>query len=126
MRLFNNGYREVKGYSKNEILSVKKKLTTIKSEHIDSDELDEFLKSEFKIDVFNSYLEYYTEIKNFSESYLFSGSKREKVSLKQEILSELKLISNNLTNLNSNGRNIKRIIKNNKFLENFFTIQKLI
>ncbi|GAG78665.1 unnamed protein product, partial [marine sediment metagenome] len=127
MRLFSNnfkGYRDVKGYSKDEILNVKKKLTTIKSEHLDSHEIDEFLKSEFKVDVFNSYLEYYNEIKLFSESYLFSGSNKEYFSLKQEILNELKLVSSNLTNLNSNGRNIKRIIKHNKFLDNFLQISK--
>ncbi len=127
MRLFSNnfeGYREVKGYSKDEILSVKKKLTTIKSEDLDSHEIDEFLKSEFKVDVFNSYSEYYNEIKLFSEFFLFSGSNREYFSLKQEIISELKLVSSNLINLNSNGRNIKRIIKNNKFLENFLKISK--
>ncbi len=124
MRLFNNGFREIKGYSKDEILNVKKKLTTIKSELVDSDEIDEFLKSEFKINVFNSYLKYYNEIKIFSESYLFSGSKRDNVSLKQEILSVLKLVSSNLTNINSNGRNVKRIIKHNKFLDDFLKISK--
>ena len=127
MRLFSNdfkGYREVKGYSQDEILNVKKKLTTIKSEHQDSHEIDDFLKSEFKIDVFKSYSEYYNEIKLFSESYLFSGSNREYFSLKQEIISELKLISSNLISLNSNGRNVKRIIKHNKFLDNFLTISK--
>jgi len=127
LRLFSNnfkGYREVKGYSKDEILNVKKKLTTIKSEQEDSDEIDEFLKSEFKIDVFNLYSEYYNEIKLFSESYLFSDSNKEYFSLKQEIINELKLVSSNLTNLNSNGRNIKRIIKHNKFLDNFLQISK--
>ena len=124
MRLFNNGFREIKGYSKDEILNVKKKLTTIKSELVDSDEIDEFLKSEFKINVFNSYLKYYNDIKIFSESYLFSSSKRDSVSLKQEILSELKLVSSNLTNINSNGRNVKRIIKHNKFLDDFLKISK--
>ena len=127
MRLFSNnfkGYRDVKGYSKDEILNVKKKLTTIKSEHLDSHEINEFLKSEFKVDVFNSYLEYYNEIKLFSESYLFSGSNKEYFSLKQEIIGELKLVSSNLTSLNSNGRNIKRIIKNNNFLDNFLKVSK--
>ncbi|MHA1391162.1 MAG: hypothetical protein ACTSQT_02825 [Promethearchaeota archaeon] len=127
MRLFNNnfeGYREIKGYGKDEILNVKKKLTTIKSEHQDSDEMDEFLKSEFNIDAFNSYSEYYNEIKIFCESYLFSVSDREYFSLKQEIISELKLVSSNLTSLNSNGRNIKRIIKHNIFLDNFLKISK--
>lgn len=125
--MFNNtfeGYREVKGYSKAEILNIKKKLTTIKSEKVNSHEIDEFLESEFEIDVFNSYSEYYNEIKRFSESYLFSGSKRDNFSLKQEIFSELKLVSSNLASLNSNGRNIKRIIKNNKFLDNFLKISK--
>jgi len=127
LRLFNNnfeGYREVKGYSQDEILNVKKKLTTIKSEHQDSHEIDEILKSEFKIDIFNSYSEYYNEIKRFSESYLFSSSNREYFSLKQEIISELKLVSSNLTSLHSNGRNVKRIIKHNKFLDNFLKISK--
>ncbi len=103
---------------------MKKKLTTIKSEDENSPEIDEFLKSEFKIDVFNSYSEYYNEIKKFSESYLFSGSKRDNFSLKQEILSELELISSNLANFNSNGRNVKRIIKHNKFLDDFLKISK--
>ncbi len=127
MRLFSNtfkGYREVKGYSKDEILNVKKKLTPIKSEKVHSHEIDDFLKSDFKIDVLNLYSMYYAEIKRFSESYLFSGSKKEFSSLIQEIQSELKLISKNLANLNSNGRNVRRIIKNNKYLEDFLKISK--
>ncbi len=127
MRLFSNtfkGYREVKGYSQNEILSVKKKLTTIKPEHIDSETIDDFLRSEFNIDVFNSYSEYFTEIRKFSESYLLSGSIGEFPSLKQEIINELKLVSSNITNLNSNGRNIKRTIKNNRYLDDFLKIGK--
>ncbi|MHA1472150.1 MAG: RING finger domain-containing protein [Promethearchaeota archaeon] len=127
MRLFSNtfkGYREVKGYSQNEILSVKKKLTAIKIENINSEKIDDFLRSEFKIDVFNSYSEYFTEIRKFSESYLFSGSIGEYSSLKQEIINELKLITSNITNLNSNGRNIKRTIKNNEFLDEFLKIGK--
>jgi len=105
-------------------LNLKKKITTIKSENVTSHEIDEFLKSEFKIDVFNSYSEYYNEIKRFSESHLFSGSKGDYFSLKQEIISELELVSSNLTNLNSNGRNVKRIIKNNNFLDDFLKISK--
>jgi len=127
LHLFNNtfeGYREVKGYSKDEILNVKKKLTTIKSERVNSDEINEFLKSEFKIEVFNSYSKYYNEVKIFSESYLLSDSSRDNFSLKQEIINELKLVSGNLTNFNSNGRNVKRIIKHNKFLDDFLEKSK--
>jgi tRNA isopentenyl-2-thiomethyl-A-37 hydroxylase MiaE len=124
LRLFSEGYREVKGYSKDEILNLREKITTLNSEKASSHEIDEFLKTKFKIDAFNLYSKYYNEIKTFSEKYLFAGSKKDSVSLKQEIISELKLASNNLTNLNSNGRNVKRIIKNNNFLDNFLKISK--
>ena len=105
-------------------MNLKKKITTIKSENINSLEIDDFVKSEFKIDIFNSYSKFYNEIKIFSESYLFSDLKTDHFSLKQEIISELKLVSSNITNFNSNGRNVKRIIKNNKFLDNFLKINK--
>ncbi|GAH36620.1 unnamed protein product, partial [marine sediment metagenome] len=39
-------------------------------------------------------------------------------------MNELKLISNNLTNLSSNGRNVKRIVKNNEYLDQFLNASK--
>ncbi len=127
MRLFNNkfeGFREIKGYSKDEILRVKNTITELKSDKTKSQELDEFLKSEFKLDVNNSFSDYFNDIKAFCENYLFSHSKKDYFSLKQAITNELKLISNNVTNLSSNGRNVKRLIKNNEYLDEFLNGNK--
>ena len=123
MHLYSNtfeGYKEIKVYNKDDILYLKKLITTLNSDN----EIDEFLTNEFKIDVINLYSKYYKEIVSFSENYLFSGSERDYFSLKQEILSELKLYSSNLGILDSNGRNLKRIIKNNKFLDDFLNLSK--
>ena len=127
LRLFDNnfeGYREINGYSKDEILRVKNTITQLKAENTKSQELDDFLKNEFKIEVFNSFSEYFTNVKIFSEKYLISSSKKEFFSLKQAITNELKLISNNLTNLSSNGRNVKRLVKNNEYLDKFLNDNK--
>jgi hypothetical protein len=127
LRLFNNkfeGFREIKGYSKDEILRVKNTITELKSDKTKSQELDEFLKSEFKLDVNNSFSDYFNDIKAFCENYLFSHSKKDYFSLKQAITNELKLISNNVTNLSSNGRNVKRLIKNNEYLDEFLNGNK--
>ncbi|GAH49269.1 unnamed protein product, partial [marine sediment metagenome] len=51
-------------------------------------------------------------------------SKKDYPSLKQAIMSELKLISSNVTNLSSNGRNLKRLIKNNEYLDEFLKVSK--
>ena len=106
LRLYNNGYEEVNGYSKDEILRVKNSITKLKLDKTQTQELDEFLKVEFKLELINAYSEYFSNIKTFSEKYLVSHHSKEFFSLKQAITNELKLISNNLTNLNSNGRNV--------------------
>ena len=127
MRLFDNkfkGYRKIKGYSKDEILRVKNTITELISDKTKSPELDEFLKSEFKLEVNNSFLDYFNDIKAFCENYLFSQSKKDYFSLKQAITNELKLISSNVTNLSSNGRNVKRLIKNNEYLDDFLNENK--
>ncbi len=127
MRLFDNnfkGYREIKGYSKDEILRVKNTVTALKSDTTKSQELDTFLKSEFKLEVINSFSDYFSNIKTFSEKYIVSHSKKDFFSLKQAITNELKLISNNLTNLSSNGRNVKRLVKNNEHIDQFLTDSK--
>ena len=127
MRLFDNkfkGYRKIKGYSKDEILRVKNTITELISDKKKSPEFDEFLKSEFKLEVNNSFLDYFNDIKAFCENYLFSQSKKDYFALKQAITNELKLISNNVTNLSSNGRNVKRLIKNNEYLDDFLNANK--
>jgi hypothetical protein len=68
LRLFGNtfeGYREIKGYSKEEILSIKNSISSLKSDKTKSQEIEDFLKSEFKLEVLNSFTEYFNEIKSF-------------------------------------------------------------
>jgi len=127
LRLFGNtfeGYSEIKGYSKEEILSIKNSITNLKSDKTKSQEMEDFLKSEFKLEVLNSFTEYFNEIKPFCENYLFSQTKMDYCSLKAVIIEELKLISSNLTNLSSNCRNVKRLVKNGGHIENYLTICK--
>ncbi|MBA7637344.1 hypothetical protein ES703_44987 [subsurface metagenome] len=115
MRLFGNtfgGYRVIKGYSKEEILSIKNSISSLKSDKTKSQEIEDFLKSEFKLEVLNSFTEYFNEIKPLCENYLFSQTKKDYYSLKTVIIDELKLISSNLTNLSSNSRNVKRFVTN--------------
>ncbi len=127
MRLFGNtfeGYREIKGYNKEEILSIKNSISSLKSDKTKSQEMEDFLKSEFKLEVLNSFTEYFNEIKLFCENYLFSQTKKDYYSLKTVIIDELKQISSNLANLSSNGRNVKRFVKNGRHIENYLTICK--
>ena len=127
MRLFDNtfeGHREVKGYNKEEILSIKNSISSLKSDETKSQEIEDLLKSEFKLEVLNSFTGYFNEIRAFCENYLFSQTKKDYYSLKTIIIDELKLISSNLTNLSSNGRNVKRFVTNGGHLENYLTICK--
>jgi len=127
LRLFDNnfeGYREIDGYSQEEILRIKNSITELKSDNTKTQELDTFLKSEFISKVNDSFLDYFKRIKAFSENYLFSHLKKDYFSLKKVVLNELKLISRDLTNLSSNGRNVKRIIKNNIYLDEFLNTSK--
>jgi hypothetical protein len=127
LRLFDNtfeGYREIKGYSKEEILSIKNTIFSLKSDKTKSQEIEDFLKSEFKPEVLNSFTEYFNEIKLFCENYIFSQTKKDYYFLKTIIIDELKLISSNLANLSSNCRNVKRFVTNGGHIENYLTICK--
>jgi hypothetical protein len=127
LRLFGNifeGYREIKGYSKEEILRIKNSISSLKSDDTKSQEIEDFLKSEFKLEVLDSFTEYFNEIKPFCENYLFSQTKKDYYFLKALIIDELKQISSNLSNLSSNGRNVKRFVKDVGYIDNYLTICK--
>ena len=122
MHLFDNdfnGHREIKGYNKDKILEIKEKLLELKSEKSKAPELKDFLNSEFKSEVITLYSDYFKNIKKFSEENLFPKTQYDYYSLKSAIISELELILNNLANLSSNIRNIKRMIKNGDELETY-------
>ncbi|MHA1982360.1 MAG: hypothetical protein ACTSXN_14875 [Promethearchaeota archaeon] len=124
MLLFNNKFndnREIKGFTKDEILDVKRKLTRFKQGNVEESEINDYLKILFHLQHQEFYQEYLTKIEQFVDDYLLRSSRNLYINLKSEIGNELKIISQNLTNLTANGRNVKRILKNNQFLDNFLT-----
>ena len=124
MLLFNNKFndnREIKGFTKDEILDVKRNLTRFKEGNIEESEINDYLKKKFHLQHHEFYHEYLTKIEQFIDDYLLRTPRNLYYNLKSELGNELKIISENLTNLTSNGRNIKRILKNNKFLDDILT-----
>ncbi|MBA7706697.1 hypothetical protein ES703_115552 [subsurface metagenome] len=61
------------------------------------------------LDQYSSYLE---NLKDFINNYVLSAESSNYFYLKNEVMDELGVITNNLQNLSSNIRNIKRITKN--------------
>lgn len=124
MLLFNNKFndnREIKGFTKDEILDVKSKLTRFNEGDVEESEINDYLKKQFHLQHHEFYHEYLTKIEQFIDDYLLRTPRNLYYNLKSELGNELKIISQNLTNLTANGRNIKRILKNNKYLDDFLT-----
>lgn len=133
MKLINNTFndiREIKGFTQEELIEIKRMLTIFKA---DKSGIDDYLQSKFPSEILNFYSEYNEEIRYFIEEFLISTEEAPVNSgfiyhhLKTGIINELKLISNNLLNLKLNGRNIKRFLKENDFLNNNLEIiQKIL
>ncbi|MHA1527293.1 MAG: hypothetical protein ACTSQD_09685, partial [Promethearchaeota archaeon] len=120
MKLINNTFndiREIKGFTQDELLEIKRMLKIFKADKSDQAGFDDYLQSKFPSEILNSYSEYNEEIRYFIEEFLISNEEAPVNSgyiyqhLKTGILNELKLISNNLINLKLNGRNVKRFLK---------------
>ena len=127
MYLFNNSFydiREIKGFTKEEIIQIKSKLSELKP---DNDALSEFLKNQFQNDVLENCDKYTKEIRSFVEQFLLSESdERYFFNLKSKIQDELNLISKSLINISSNGRNVRRLLKDNIFLNDLLARTKII
>ncbi len=122
MLLFNNKFndtREILGFTKDEILEVRRTLTQLKERNVEESEFNDYLKKQFHLQHYEFYREYLTKIEQFVDEYLLRSSKDLYFNLKSEIGTELEIIWQNLTNLTANGRNIKRILKNNTYLDEF-------
>ncbi|MFX1573142.1 MAG: hypothetical protein ACFFB0_10370 [Promethearchaeota archaeon] len=110
--------REIKTYTKDEILKIKDTLKEFKSKKVEESEINEYIESNLKLSssVLNIYSEYLERISIFLDSYIFNSEEKEDLGLfyhvKSEILKELNEIIQNLQNANSNCSNIKRLIKN--------------
>jgi len=125
--LFNNSFydiREIKGFTKEEIIQIKSKLSELKP---DNDALSEFLKNQFQNDVLENCDKYTKEIRSFVEQFLLSESdERYFFNLKSKIQDELNLISKSLINISSNGRKVRRLLKDNIFLNDLLARTKII
>lgn len=127
-----NDVREILGFSKENILDIKRIIDKFKAEKSDQTEteIDDFLKTKFSREILDYYSNYIEEIRNFADLYLLPKEGSEIFNfhnLKSGILEELKLFSNNLLNLKLNCRNTKRFLKNNSYLDQFLmTVQSLI
>ncbi len=122
MNFSNNTFdetREILSFNKDEILEIKDTLGKLKVEDGGEDKIDTYVKSKLNlsIELLDQYSTYLKDITNFTEHYLLSTTSSDFFYLKTEILNELKVITDNLQNLNSNIRNIKRITKNTTLLE---------
>lgn len=127
LNFLNNSFsniRELQGFTKDEILEIKKTITKLKPEDPDGTKTDEYLKLKLRLssELINQYSDYLKAIKDFTENYLLISENSNFFYLKNEILNELQLISNNLQNLSSNTRNVMRITKNNTNLNQSISV----
>ena len=129
MHLFDNtfnGYREVKGYDREELLNLKNKVLDIQSGEIKDLTIEDLLKSEFKMEIIEEYSKYFNEIKEFLEENLMVKSNNDYYFLKSTIFNELELISTNIANLSANARSLKRFLKNGNQLDEILLKYKTV
>jgi hypothetical protein len=136
LKLINNNFNDIKeihGFSKNELINIKRKLTKLHSDKADQTEIEEFLSSIFSSELNEFYLNYLSEIRSFILKYLINTQEsKNKINfyhyhIKSGILNEIKKISNNLLNIKLNGQNTKRFLKSRTFLDELLIkIQELI
>ena len=127
MLLFNNsfnGTREIQGFTKDEILEVKQKISQYKVPNEEEGNLDDYIEEIFRKNLITLFAEYLNNIEMFIGDFLIHSRKELYYNLKSEIIKELELISNNLNNVLANVRNVKRFLKNHEYLDDFLIITK--
>ena len=131
MNLTNNIFtdaEEIKTYSKNEIIEIKKTLTGFKSKNAEESEITEYFETQLKLTptILDSYTRYLDDISNFLNMYIIRSEEetnsKDYYYIKSGILAQLNTIINNLQDLNSNCSNVKRLLKNgNIFINNLLS-----
>jgi len=108
-----NDIREIHGLTKDEIIEIKDLVAKLKSEDSEGTKIEDYLKSKLQLstELYTHYASYLEDLKNFIKTYLLSTESLDYFYLKNELLDELQVVSNNLQNLSSNIRNVKRITK---------------
>jgi len=135
LNFFNNTFndtREIKGFTRDELLEIKDSIEKFKSENVEELELKEYLKAK-KIFIPHLLKEYSTYLDQASGLVIqyFIPSETSKLHystnffyLKTEILEEVNAILMSLKNLYSNIQNVRRITKNTIFLDDISLILK--
>lgn len=132
MKLIHNTFnkqREVSGFSKDELLTIKRRVSEFRSGKLEESELKDLLLNKFPENILEDHIKYIEHIEIFINFYIpkITDSKSDEqfnyYFLRSGLLEELELISNNLLNLKLNCQNSKRFLKDNYYLNNY--IEKL-
>ncbi|MBY8981998.1 MAG: hypothetical protein KGD57_03555, partial [Candidatus Lokiarchaeota archaeon] len=127
MKLINNSFGEITGFSMEDMLETKKKISNYKEKKIEESEFILFLKEKFPEKFLNFSSEYIKNLEILINSYLLNPEELifskidDYFNLKSELLAEINIISNNLSNLKINTQNTIRILKNSQYLNDYFT-----
>jgi hypothetical protein len=119
------GFREINGFSKQELLDIKKKISKYKETYSDDNEIKELLEHTFPARILSSYSDYISNLDKFINLYLISNREpkfkeyEDFFYIKSDLIKEINLIATNLSNLNLNVQNTKRFLKKNKYLEDY-------
>ncbi|MFX1237309.1 MAG: hypothetical protein ACFFAS_15885 [Promethearchaeota archaeon] len=126
MKLANNafkGTREIKSFTKEEIIGLKRELARLKEEKAPQEAVNKFLEENvLDKELTDYYAHYLYHASEFITGYLKDDSHKPKSNiypkhLIESMLAEINLIIKNLSNLSQNCRNAKRFLKDSSFLD---------
>jgi hypothetical protein len=130
LKFFNNPFLDttkIDGFTKEELVEIKRALTTLVSEHVEQSKINEFLRPKFPVEILELYANYIDHIKNFINHFIALKEEQSiKIDfnyyhLKSEILNELKRLYDNLLNLKLNIQNSRRFLKVNSYLDDILS-----
>ncbi len=128
MKLIDNefaGFREIHGFSKQELLDIKKQISRYKDDYLDDNKVKELLENTFPTKILTIYYDYISNLDKFIEFYLINNKEpsfkecEDFFYLKSDLIKEINHIATNLSNLNLNIQNTKRFFKKNEYLQNY-------
>lgn len=130
MKLIDNqfdGFREIKGFSREELLNIKKEIEKCIEEDAYEDDLREVLQNTFPQKIIDMYSNYLVNVNELIQSFnhenrigLFSVNNR-LYHLNSVLLQELFQIASNLSNLSLNLQNTKRFLKKSGYLQEYLS-----
>jgi len=122
-----NEKREIPGFSKDELITIKKKVSDYKSGKLDQSEVMNLFQNKFPENLLEEHSNYIEHLEKFIDKYLIKTieSKAEfeydLYYLRTGLMEEIKLITNNLLNLKLNCQNSKRFLKENSYLNSYIS-----